>query len=86
MVKDKEYYDVLGVQPDATQADIKKAYYIQVLWNSSNFLFTAYVFYIPNLNDFLIYVMYSQYARLDSRCILRCNLQICKRGFGEHHY
>jgi len=30
MVKDREYYDVLGVQPDATAAAIKKAYYVRV--------------------------------------------------------
>lgn len=76
MVKDKEYYDVLGVQPDATQADIKKAYYIQVLWNSSNFSFTSYVFHRPNLKDFLIYVMYAQYAHLDTRCILTCTTDL----------
>ncbi|KAG0621251.1 hypothetical protein M758_3G004800 [Ceratodon purpureus] len=29
MVKDKEYYDVLGVQPDATAGEIKKAYYVK---------------------------------------------------------
>ena len=30
MVADKEYYDALGVKPDASVGEIKKAYYIKV--------------------------------------------------------
>lgn len=47
------------------------------------FLFTLCLFQKPNLNDFLNFFMYSQYAQLDTRRIYECKPRICKReGLG----